>query len=439
MLITFGILNKKLLIPFIFPFFVKLRRFIRDEEYKQIKNPFFKIFCSFLSYALCGFLYLIVLCQSKNKKKLKNKNNVRNLSKGFLLVKVNTVKEKELIDLNELDSDKNPIENEEKKMKKLQRKKQFIFIIFISFLFLIASSIHDIWKDLQKINIEYRQTLSILFELIFLTSFSIIFLKYQIYLHQKFSLFILVLCLITFFVESIIYNDDTFSNIVRYFIYFFSSELFYCIGDVLGKKYLIKYFDNIYLFMFKIGIIGIIPILLYDGIVELFFNDENGKYHGIIAYFKILSESKGKIYLFLLDLFFGFIWQISLWLTIYYFSPLHFIILETLGEFIETTLNIIDHNLQPNRAEYKSEQIITFYIIYPIVIFIVLVFNEIIILNFCGLQYNTRYYIILRQKIDGSYDVDKNGKLVPANYFAQSSITGPDDEDDESNNEVIFK
>ena len=146
---------------------MKLRRFIRDEEYKQIKNPFFKIFCSFLSYALCGFLYLIVLCQSKNKKKLKNKNNVRNLSKGFLLVKVNTVTEKELIDLNELDSDKNPIENEEKKMKKLQRKKQFIFIIFISFLFLIASSIHDIWKDLQKINIEYRQTLSILFELIF--------------------------------------------------------------------------------------------------------------------------------------------------------------------------------------------------------------------------------------------------------------------------------
>ena len=44
-------------------------------------------------------------------------------------------------------------------------------------------------------------------------------------------------------------------------------------------------------------------------------------------------------------------------------------------------------------------------------------------MNFCGLQYNTRYYIMLRQKIDGSYDVDKNGKLIPANYFAHSSIT----------------
>ena len=60
-------------------------------------------------------------------------------------------------------------------------------------------------------------------------------------------------------------------------------------------------------------------------------------------------------------------------------------------------------------------------------------------MNFCGLQYNTRYYIILRQKINGSYDVDKNGKLIPSNYFAHSSITDTDDEDDESNNEAIFK
>ena len=83
-------------------------------------------------------------------------------------------------------------------------------------------------------------------------------------------------------------------------------------------------------------------------------------------------------------------------------------------------------------------QIITFYIIYPIVIFIVLIFNEIIILNFCGLQYNTRYYIMLRQKIDGNYDVDKNGKLIPVNHFIQSTISDTDDEDNENNNGPIF-
>ena len=213
MLITFGILNKKLLIPFIFPFFVKLRRFIRDEEYKQIKNPFFKIFCTFLSLTLCGLLYLIILYQTRSKKNTGNKNNVKNvknLSKAFLLVKNNTVKEKELIDLNEIDSEKNPIENEEKKMKKLQRKKQFLFIVLITFIFLIATSIHEIWKEAQKISSEFRQTIGVIFELIFLTSFSIIILKYQIYLHQKFSFSILVLCLITFFFESIIYGNDTF-------------------------------------------------------------------------------------------------------------------------------------------------------------------------------------------------------------------------------------
>ena len=190
--------------------------------------------------------------------------------------------------------------------------------------------------------------------------------------------------------------------------------------------------------MFKIGIIGVLPLLLYDGIVELFFDDKTTKYHGIITYFKILYETKKKVYLFLLDLFFGFIWEVSLWLTIYYFTPFHFIILEVLGEFIETTLNIVKPDIQPNKVEYKYVQIITFYIIYPIVIFIVLIFNEIIILNFCGLQYNTRYYIMLRQKIDGNYDVDKNGKLIPVNHFIQSTISDTDDEDNENNNGPIF-
>ena len=46
--------------------------------------------------------------------------------------------------------------------------------------------------------------------------------------------------------------------------------------------------------MFKIGIIGVLPLLLYDGIVELFFDDKTTKYHGIITYFKILFETKKK-------------------------------------------------------------------------------------------------------------------------------------------------
>lgn len=447
MLITFGLLNKKLLIPFIFPLFVNLRRFIRDEEYKKIKNPFFKIFCTYLSFTLCGFLYLIILYQLREEKNKNNKNNVKNLSHAFLLVKNNTaIKEEELIDLNSINSQDNPLKKEEEKIKRIKNRKQFAFIILITLLELIALLIQDIWKEHQKINSEYRLTIAVLFELLFLTLFSIIFLKYQIYRHQKFSLFVLVLCLITFFIESIIYNDDSWSEIIRNIIYFSSAQLFYCLDNVLGKRYLDNYFDHIYLYMFKIGIFGLIPILLYDGIVELFFDDPDCIYHGIIIYFRTLFQTKEKIYLFVLDLFFGCIWETSLWLTIYYFTPLHFIILEVLGEFIETTLNIIKPSLQPKIDNYKTGQILSFYIIYPIVIFCVLIFTEIIILNFFGLNYNTRYFIILRQKIDGAYDIDKDGKIIPANNMIHSTMIDSsnnnndddEEEDDNNNNGIIF-
>ena len=260
---------------------------------------------------------------------------------------------------------------------------------------------------------DYRQTIAVLFELIFLLLFSMIFLKFQIYLHQKFSLSILFLCLTVFFIESIFYNGEHISIIFINVVYFSSSQLFYCLVDVLGKKYLLIYMDNIYLFLFKMGILGLIPLLIYDATIELFFDDKDSNYHGICTYFLMLLKNKDKIYLFVLDVSFGFAWEVSLWLTIYYFSPLHFIILEVMGEFMETTFNIIRPGLQTNRKEYSSGQIITFYIIYPIVIVCILIFNEIIILNFCNLNYNTRYYIIQRQKIDGIFNVDKNGNLVP--------------------------
>ena len=37
------------------------------------------------------------------------------------------------------------------------------------------------------------------------------------------------------------------------FLFVVCYELFYCLVDVLGKKYLNKYLDGVYLFLFKWG------------------------------------------------------------------------------------------------------------------------------------------------------------------------------------------
>ena len=304
-----------------------------------------------------------------------------------------------------------------------------------------ALLIQYIWIEQDKnLKMEYRKTLGVSFEYLYLIIFSIIILKFQLYIHQIISLIVIYICLIIFLSETTIYyKEKTFKNILINIAFFGSTQLFFCIENVLGKKYLITYFDNIYFFMFKIGTIGLIAIVSYDIIVEIFFDDKD-TYHGIFTFFRKLSKKLDNTHFFLLDIFFGFLWQVSLWLTIYYFSPLHFIIIEVIGDFFETTIIIINKELIYTKDELNMTQKITFFIAYPFIFFFFLVFFEIIILNVCKLNYNTKIHIMLRQKIDGNYDVDKSGKLVPVNNGVQSTILNDDEEEDEvNNNDPLFQ
>ena len=411
MLISLGIIDKKILIPLCFPIFIKLRRFIRDKDsYAELKNSFSKAFCNFISFSLGGVLYLILLYKLKaDKKKKENKiDQVKNLSNAYLLVKKNQGEDQEILALSENDIE-DPIEKVQKRLKKKENRKKIFFTLLIASLEMIALLIQNIWKEHDKsLKMEFRKTIGVSFEYLYLIIFSIIILKYQLYIHQIISLIVIYICLIIFLTQTIYYREKSFKNILRNIAFFGSTQLFFCIENVFGKKYLLTYFDNIYFFMFKIGIIGLITIVSYDIIVEIFFDDE-ATYHGIITFFRKLSKNLDNTHFFLLDILFGFLWQLSLWLTIYYFSPLHFIILEIISEFVETTVIIKCQNSDECPKLFPKEKI-TFIIIYVFIFFFILVFYEIIILNFCKLNFNTKVQIMLRQKIDGIYDVDKSGK-----------------------------
>ena len=62
-------------------------------------------------------------------------------------------------------------------------------------------------------------------------------------------------------------------------------------------------------------------------------------------------------------------------------------------------LNKVDGSLD----NYSNGEKISFYVLYPFLLFGVFVFNEIIILNFCGLNHNTKNEIMKRGNIDGIY------------------------------------
>jgi len=224
-------------------------------------------------------------------------------------------------------------------------------------------------------------------------------------------------------VLAIIYTRLSFAGILINCVYYGFMQLFYILSDVLGKKYLEKYNDNVYKFLLKIGFIGSIIIILID----LIANKGNSL---------IYEEFKNnKILIVLLDILLGFPWILGLWLTLYIFNPFHFIILESLTELFGTISNLIEVKYNENKDDdeyYKFEQKICFYCLYPIIILGVLVFNEIIILKFCNFSYDTREEIMKRQllEIEDEKNIDTN--------IINDPLNNVDEDGDENDNDNII-
>ena len=383
----------KLLIPLLFPIFLKLRRLNRRKN--KITSPAFKGFNDFLSMSLCGIFYIIILINTKSKKD-ENKKNEKETEKENGNENINSKNQKERKNAITM---KLQIEMKNLEMENLQKKRKLYFIIAISGLQLIAVIIKNLFKD--DIEEGLKLNLSVLMEIILFIYFSIKFLGLIIYSHQIFSMIGIFIFLIIFFIESVIYNEIKFKKIVLSIIYYFSVQFFYGLSDVLGKKYLNSFIENIYSFIFKVGIFGLIPICIYGLIVE--FIDIDNKYKIYLQFSKI------SIQIYALDLFFSCLFEIGLWLTIYYFTPCHYIIFETIADFLEIILS----KFEEDNSQYSSYQQISFFIIYPIIILIVLVFNEIIILNFCNLDFNTKVRIMEREKVDAFNNEMNDIKLIP--------------------------
>ena len=78
-------------------------------------------------------------------------------------------------------------------------------------------------------------------------------------------------------------------------------------------------------------------------------------------------------------------------MTIYYFSPMIFLLTQIVFPLIIWIIDII-------RDDYVLYEMIFTGIGYLILLFAVLIYHEIIILNFCGLSKNTRKFIEEREK-----------------------------------------
>ena len=254
-------------------------------------------------------------------------------------------------------------------------KENISFIILINLIFISIFSIQYPLFYLSKIT--FVESNFILQISIFIIGLFKYIKKEKIYKHHKLSFIILFLSslyyLITYYIRS---NKIPYFTGINYYIYL--GILF----EIL--KYLIEIkFINIFVILFYRGFINLILFISF-----IFIFDNNNvikKFHDFI---------KEKVILFIIFIFINFIMKLTELKIISELPTSNLII----GYLIGLIYYLIFHLFN-----YGRKKLIFVFIDFSVIIG-TMIYSEIIILKFCGLEYNTEKYIKEREKNDVNVD-----------------------------------
>ena len=224
----------------------------------------------------------------------------------------------------------------------------------------------------------------------FIVLFNKLLLKKQILRHQVFSLIIIFIGFISLnsFIFFEIPSEDKWINVVSFIASFFYS-IIYSFLEYLHKKYEIK----IYFIYFVVSIFSLIfsfsAYIIYSRIKYGDFS----YFKDALYFFRHRIETKYYI-MYTFFVISGIATEIFVSYSIYYFSLTHFFI----ASFISPILLFIEKNI--NREKDKNHIIIVSIIVFIIELFAILIYNEIIVLNFCELNKHTIKGINDREKFE---------------------------------------
>ena len=380
-LITIAKLNKYFLFPFICPLFCVFTNFFlaKINELQVIKREYILLFFVELSYAVGGLLYFVSYFKQKDNKE----SQTYNYKMKFL---------------KNLKTNNNSTNN---------LKKKWFIIILMCCLFAFFHLVCDLYMNNHLFE-------SRMYFILFIPLFSRFILKISMYKHQYFSLIISILGIIFIIipVTFVIEKDDIIPN------------LFICIGGICYSLalVLIKYVIEVYyISAFKINLlIGIISIIA-SGFGFMIYSLI--KYHDL-SYLTNCYDYSGQENKFIVSLYFiiAFIFasilRVFTVLVIFYFSPILLMVTDIISPMISWIISVIIKG--PSTTD-----VIVSPIGYLITLVSSLIFSEIIILNFWGLNSNTKIFVEERQKkelIELAMDED-DIKLEEKNESLRESIS----------------
>ena len=410
--IELGEIDYKIIIPLIYPFLYQIRRIIHEEDDKVL----FSFFTNFLGYLFSGVIYLIIKFRMKRinstvieerktiktNLELESERSESNISDYTpRQIQINTIGE-------------NQVNLKKQKTIKKRIKDQYLFILLLILIYLTPMFLDSYIALDSSLNFGTSSSVSLFFYIFFYIFLSIIILGERLYTHQILSSIVIV---ISIFIITILFliKDELSNKIFINIIMIIVVTCLFALYNVLEKKYYNIYMDSPYHLMFVIGAYALTLIIIYEIITVIFFGFDC-KFNGVFYQFEKNCQKYKGIYflLFIADVLSAFIWIGGIQLTVYFFTPCHFIISESISQIISTFIN----NTIKGFPIYEK---IIVYLFFIIIIISTFIYNEVIIINVFSLNKNTKRYINLRQlndtenllklkTIDSNFDDDNLNK-----------------------------
>ena len=376
--VIFSKLNKN---HFLFLSFIIIK--IIDElchNYMEKVDDIIRIFHHNYIGSLSDFLSIIPFIIIKIRSKDISKNEL----------KKENIKEKEQDSNNDIEY----IYSDQKTENNIKRAKRiFKFLIIVSIFDFLATYLDIIFKIIKiftKDNLlinKVENNSSILFGIISMYVLSILILHSPFYRHHYVSMAINLLLLIILIILDII-------NIVNrklssiYVIEKTIIIILYSFEDVLAKILLSVDSVSPYIYLLYRGIlVNILAFLFSFVFIFVKIPDENGDKSCVFSRFWKIYEYKLNILFYIIIFFNEYFMNLNIFLIIDKFSPIHFAMASIISYFISSLFSIfLSENDKISNFFYKLG-------IYLVLIVTSLIYNEFIILNFCGLQKYTQLFL----------------------------------------------
>ena len=372
-----GKLNKKLILIILGVFIYSASMIIEENSlFFADENLHPILYC--LIYSLGLSLSFILLLIYKRRNKNKSRMNSEKIEQNY----------------------PNAPANNKEQEKGISAKNKFLMILFVSSIDYIAMFLSSYFWITDK---NYINTWPV--NIIFMTLFSYWILKTKLYKHHYLAIATIIIFGIIYNIIMDVFTYENITKNYKNYISFFFTEILFSLN-----YFLIKYFMHIkYMISYE--------ILFYEGVFELtlgiityIITTSINKLDNFIDFCKEIKENPLQVLVIIGLIIINFLYNTFLFIIIDAFSPFHIFLSNVLSEFIVFIYSFFEFN-----ENYDYTKIILGFILLILCLFMILVYIEIIELNFCGLSNMTIKNIELRARLDSLIDKvksDDNNKKI---------------------------